>query len=485
MRLVVNALIAAWWASVLASTTLAAKEDLEISEFLASNKAGLKDEDGDYSDWIELHNGGSTPVDLAGMSLTDDATIPTKFTFPSVTLAAGEYLLVFASSKDRADPTSELHTTFALGAGGEYLGLYDADGSTVLQEYAPEYPPQSDDISYGINNNNQLRFFSNPSPGQANGVGDLPVAGSVTADVDRGFYSSTFSVHLSSPQSNAQIRYTTNGSEPAQNSGNVYSGSITISTTTVLRAAAFLSGYQDSPVSTYSYVFLEDVIDQPATIPGFPNGVTRSTGGGSAVLDMAMDPSIVNEYSNEILDSMTAIPTMSITADLDDIFGGSGFYFGSDVERKVSMEILSPSGNEQIDVGAQGHSHDRLKRSLRLNFRTEYGNREWKTSFFQDNAPLNADSFTDKHRTLVLRAGNNRSWARSWNPDKTAYTIDELYRSSYVAMTGGGSRGTFVHLYLNGVYWGVYNVVERPDEQFASEYYGGDDDDWFFTNHGG
>jgi len=177
---------------------------------------------------------------------------------------------------------------------------------------------------------------------------------------------------------------------------------------------------------------------------------------------------------------------VSITADLDDIFGGSGFYFGNDVERKVSMEILSADGgNEQIDVGAQGHSHDRLKRSLRLNFRTEYGKREWVTSFLQDNAPLNGDSATDKHRTLILRAGNNRSWARSWNPDKTAYTIDELYRSSYVAMTGGGSRGTFVHLYLNGVYWGVYNLVERPDEQFASEYYGGDDDDWFFTNHGG
>jgi len=51
-------------------------------------------------------------------------------------------------------------------------------------------------------------------------------------------------------------------------------------------------------------------------------------------------------------------------------------------------------------------------------------------------------------------------------------------------MTGGGSRGTFVHLYLNGVYWGVYNAVERPDEQFAAEYYGGNSDDWFYTNHG-
>jgi len=310
MRL--NTLIVSLWASVLLSTRTASadKQDLEISEFLASNGSGLQDEDGDFSDWIELHNSGPTSVDLEGLSLTDDELNPTKWIFPSgVTLSAGEYLVVFASSKNRVDPNSELHTTFALGAGGEYLGLYDMDGTTVLQEYAPEYPPQSPDVSYGINNNNQLRFFSNPSPGQANGAGDTPIIESVKADVDRGFYSSTFSVGLSTTPSNAQIRYTTDGSEPKQNSGSVYSGSITISTTTVLRAAAFLSGYEDSPVSTYSYVFLEDVIEQPAVIPGFPNGRSRSTGGGTAILDMAMDPNIVSDYSDEILSSMTAIPT--------------------------------------------------------------------------------------------------------------------------------------------------------------------------------
>lgn len=97
---------------------------------------------------------------------------------------------------------------------------------------------------------------------------------------------------------------------------------------------------------------------------------------------------------------------------------------------------------------------------MKVNFRTEYGNREWVTSLLQ-NAPLSGDTATDTHRTLVLRGGNERCWCRDEMPDETTYTIDQLYRDTQIAMSGIGSHGTYAHVYLNGVYWGLYNIVER------------------------
>jgi len=446
-----DAMALLWTAlAALAMYAQAASADLIISEFLAGNKVGLQDEDGEYSDWLEVRNTGGAAVNLGGMTLTDNVDVSAQWTFPSMSLNGGAYLVVFCSSKDRTNPNSELHTNFGLKAGGEYLGLYDADGS-VLSEYAPEYPPQTDDRSYGIDSNGDIRYFSNPSPGSANSVGDIPVASSAVASADRGFYTNSFSVVLSTAQAGGQIRYTLDGSEPTSSNGSVYRSPISVTTTTILRAATFANDMEPSPTSTYTYIFLEDVIQQPATIPGFPNGASRSTGSkGSVPLDMEMDPQVVEDYGGEIISAMTAIPTMSMTADLDAIFGNNGFYFNEN-EEKVSIEILhaDPTDNDQIDVGVEPHSHDRLKRSLRLNFRTEYGNREWNTKLFEDYAPVNGDSAKKKKRSLILRGGNNRCWARDWNPDATTYTEDEFYRSTFVAMNDGvGSHGTFVHFYL-------------------------------------
>ncbi|WP_197528396.1 lamin tail domain-containing protein [Aeoliella mucimassa] len=122
-----------------------------ITEFLASNSDVLDDEDGDSSDWIELYNAGDMPLDLNGWYLTDDAGDLTQWSFPAVTLGAGDYLVVFASGKDRADADgTELHTNFSLSAAGEYLGLVEPDGSTIAYEFAPTFPVQTTDISYGL-----------------------------------------------------------------------------------------------------------------------------------------------------------------------------------------------------------------------------------------------------------------------------------------------------------------------------------------------
>lgn len=126
-----------------------AEASLRISEFMADNGSTLTDEDGEFSDWIEISNSSTLPFSLDGYSLTDDAQALTKWTFPAVTLAPGGSLVVFASSKDRTDSGSELHTNFKLSSAGEYLALIEPGGLTVATEFAPVYPPQFRDESFG------------------------------------------------------------------------------------------------------------------------------------------------------------------------------------------------------------------------------------------------------------------------------------------------------------------------------------------------
>ena len=121
-------------------TVLAAQ--LVITELAAESQAALVDDDGDRSDWIELYNAGDEPAPLAGWYLTDDAGDLTRWQFPDVSLAPQDYLLVYASGKDRTDPTSLLHADFRLDDEGEYLALVQPDGHTVEYAFGPSYPAQ-------------------------------------------------------------------------------------------------------------------------------------------------------------------------------------------------------------------------------------------------------------------------------------------------------------------------------------------------------
>ncbi len=109
----------------------------------------VKDDDGEYPDWIEIYNPGSLRVSLDGLSLSDEADRPAKWKFPAVSLDPGAFLVVFASGKDRRNPAAPLHTNFKLTTTEGFLGLFDADGLTALWQYAP-YPPQETDFSYGV-----------------------------------------------------------------------------------------------------------------------------------------------------------------------------------------------------------------------------------------------------------------------------------------------------------------------------------------------
>lgn len=155
-----------------------------ISEFMASNRTGVEDEDGDRSDWIELVNTGSETVDLAGWSLTDSRNEPRRWVFPERLLAPGSYLVVFASGKDRrsADPDAALHTNFKLDAEGERLLIYSADDPPrMVAGFTPSFPPQSPDVSFGLDlASNQWHYYAKPTPGDSNEGARIVQLGSET-----------------------------------------------------------------------------------------------------------------------------------------------------------------------------------------------------------------------------------------------------------------------------------------------------------------
>ena len=122
-----------------------------ISEILADNESGLRDQDGDWEDWLELYNPDSDPVDLGGYFLTDSPENLPKWRIPdSTVLQSGQFLLIFASGKDRAVTGQQLHTSFKLENNGEYLALVAPDGISIIHEFAPTYPVQFNDASYGV-----------------------------------------------------------------------------------------------------------------------------------------------------------------------------------------------------------------------------------------------------------------------------------------------------------------------------------------------
>jgi CotH kinase protein/Concanavalin A-like lectin/glucanases superfamily/Lamin Tail Domain len=129
--------------------SISADAQVRITEFMASNASTLTDEDGDFSDWIEIQNTSDSGVNLLNWALTDSSGNPSKWHFPSTNMPPKSFMIVFADGKNRITPGAPLHTNFKLSAAGEYLALFDPDGATAT-EIAPQYPPQFPDVSYGI-----------------------------------------------------------------------------------------------------------------------------------------------------------------------------------------------------------------------------------------------------------------------------------------------------------------------------------------------
>ncbi len=251
-----------------------------ITEFLASNVSGLADEDGERPDWVEIHNPDPTPYSLDGSYLTDNAKNLEKWRLPDVTLQPDEYLVVFASRKNRAVAGSELHASFALSRTGEYLALVNSDGRTIASEFAPQFPAQFADVSYGTTESGNVPegFFDRPTPGAANGRAKLS-AGTVQFARPSQAFTRNFRIALSltSTVPGATIRYTTDGSLPHAGSPE-FGVVIAITRTMQVRARAFASGALDGPVRTETYFKLAS--DLESFTSDIPLVVIDSLGSG-------------------------------------------------------------------------------------------------------------------------------------------------------------------------------------------------------------
>jgi len=466
-----------------------------INEFVASNRESFTDGDGYTPDWIELYNHGSEPISLRNWSLTDNPDDLDKWTFPDdAVLHAGSYLVVCASGKksDRyVDPAGFLHTNFALNRDGEYLALV-RDGKRVVHDIAPDYPPQQVDISYGLWNS-QLRYFAEPTPGRANAQAFPGYTEQTTHSRERGLYDAPFELRIHSAAHEALIRYTLDGSEPTEQHGQFYQAgmSILIADSTVVRSIAFKPGWRPAPVTTHTYILVDQVARQSATPAGWPSDWGYSSDAKAVVpADYEMDPRVVDntEPGYSLREALLDIPSMSIAMHPDDFISeGRGIYAHpqSRWERPCSVEYIWPPGAAgfqypckiEIHGNASRRPYRMQKHSFRLTFTREYGPAKL-------NYPLFPGSPVESFNQLVLRACFTDSWGLvSWSssryrPHDSQYLRDVWMKDSFRDMGHPSSYGSFVHLYVNGLYFGLFNLTERVGEDFFASHLGGEPEDW-------
>lgn len=322
---------------------------------------------------------------------------------------------------------------------------------------------------------NDLRYFATPTPNAPNLDEALGIVQSVTTTVPAGFYDAAVSVALSTPTANASIRYTLDGSAPTESHGTVYTTPIQIASTKTLRAIAYRPGYVSLPSITRSYVFLDDVIQQSAL--GQPPIGWPATWGAN-VVDYGMDPDIIAlEGATAVKNALKAIPSLSITTDLANLFDPStGIYAnswndGRDWERPASLELLNADASPGFQVnaglrirGGYSRSTDNPKHSFRLFFRGEYGDSTLDYPMFGPTTP--------SIKKLDLRTAQNYSWSFGGDPSNN-FVTDIFNRKTQAAMGMPSTRSEWYHLYLNGQYWGLYQTQERAEADFAASYLGG------------
>ena len=306
----------------------------------------------------------------------------------------------------------------------------------------------------------------------------------------------TLSVSITS-DTGADIRYTTDGSAPTAAS-RLYTSPLTINKTTVLRAVEVL-GDSLSSVATASYIFVNSVLSQPNNPEGYPTQWGQYTQiDGTAIADYEMDPEMTSDATlrPKIIEGLKQLPILSIVSDKDNFFckendeerGGIYIFTGPPVgdatghgwTRPASVELIG--GPQEHDYsgncGIRLHGgHGRLaeknpKHSFRLVFKKEYGKKTMKYPVFGEDEPAQFDQ-------LVLRCHFGYSW-QHWaedNRQKAQYTRDVWTRRMQRKLGHTSVNALYVHLFLNGMYWGLYNISERVDDQFGKDHLGGSKSD--------
>ena len=300
---------------------------------------------------------------MEGYFLTDDVSDLKKWVLPKGLLGGCDYLLVWASGKDRSLVGGELHTNFSLKSGGEYLALVKPDGVTIVSEFGSEgadYPNQDAGVSFGrIGEEQQMGYLSTATPGAENSSGFLGYVKDTKFSVNRGHFTDSFSLEISSETEGASIRYTTDGATPSESEGVLYTGPIEVDRTMPVRAIAYLDGLQSTNVDTQTYIFVDDVVTQSSATTHSIWGLPRDWSGTSP--DYGMNSSVASVHAATIKDDLKTVPSLSLSMPEEDLFGSNGIYAnplssGINWERATSLELIDPSSpdgsmNFQIDCG--------------------------------------------------------------------------------------------------------------------------------------
>jgi len=317
-------------------------------------------------------------------------------------------------------------------------------------------------------------------------------ANPVVFNYSSGFYDDPFELTISTAEEGASLVYTLDGSNP-QSSATSFTGESTAAVSidpsstdgrpatpcVVLRASIVKDGYKPSKPLAATYIFIDKVRTQSSPGGGWP---TYNINGQS--IDLEMDSKVVNntEYSSLIDDALLDIPSISVITGLPDLFDpATGIYVnaeghGLNWEKECSVELINPDGTDGFNVnaglrirGGWSRHDDFPKHSFRLFFREEYGNAKL-------NYPLFGEEGTDEYDKVDLRTSQNYAWANGYN---TNTMVREVFsRDSQRDLGQPYTRSRYYHLYLNGMYWGLYQTQERSEARYAESYFGGDVDDY-------
>lgn len=336
-----------------------------------------------------------------------------------------------------------------------------------------------------------------PSP--AAGAGALDSASVPEFSVKHGFYQGAFDVIISSQTAGAAVKYTFDGSDPRTSQTAVSAispdtihidpdGQLTKAPGVVLRTCAFEPDSSISETITQTYLFLDNIgaLSPHDTRPG-PEWPDTNWTGFPQMINYGMDPVVLNDprYKDRIEDALLAVPTISIVTDLKNLFSpDSGIYVnalqdGEAWERPASIELLNTDGTEgfQINAGLRirgGWSRhgDCPKHAFRLFFRSEYGKGKLEYPLFGSEGVASFDK-------MDLRTGQNYAWSYPGHLGQYNTMIsDEFCRVLQREMGRPYTRSRFYHLYLNGVYWGLYQTQERSEARYAESYFGGAVEDY-------
>ena len=308
----------------------------------------------------------------------------------------------------------------------------------------------------------------------------------------------SINVTITPTDASAEVYYTTDGSTPTTGSAR-YASPLTLSKTTLLRAIEVIDG-NASAITTASYIFINSVLSQPNNPGGYPAEWGKYTQiSGRAVADYEMDPEMTNDpvLRPKIIEGLKQIPILSVVTDKDNLFshenneetGGIYIYTGPPVgdntgngwTRQCSAELFGGPQNHDftVDCGLKLHGgHGRLaeknpKHSFRLQFKKTYGPSSLEYPLYGKDEPK-------KFGQLVLRCHFGNSWQhwREGNRQKAQYTRDVWARRMQRKLGHTSVNALYAHLFLNGMYWGLYNIAERVDDNFGKEHFGGKKGDY-------